>query len=574
VREVESCPHRAADAAGSTACGLLRALTGLGEIDASRVGRDACRACCEHPLPSAYQINPVIASLVSRVAEQAIADGGRPGCGIVKAADLKHWADGQLVEVHAARGPAAKRGGARATRAVPTVAAIVVCSRPGETLSAVIESVLCQSLPAHEIAVVDAIGDDAVEAEARRFQGAGVKYLRGASMGVLEAWRAGLDLTESEILCFLESGDVPPADYLERGLALFAGALVGIVYSDVEYVGERAGRTFAQPFGVHALERYAYVHPASLVRRQALEISDALSAGRIRESNADWVVWRRVTAAGWHASKQTAVFRTRRHPEGEPRLADERGPSHFERASLAASSVSIFTALSGRTRLWDGFAAWLQAQTWPRAQCRLILMDTSGAEQFGRQVRQFLASCDYPDIRYIAQSVAQAGLADLPRIEHLSPVRLACARIYNRMAREVATPFLLVVEDDIVPPAGVIDRLMRGIDSGTAAVVAPYRSRLHGGYVVWNDRSENLGGGTGLEHVGGAGFGCILLRREVLVHETFRYGGDEPLDFDRAFCRRLRQDRWTIKVDWSQLCEHRHHAPGNGDPRPDQGETE
>jgi hypothetical protein len=574
VRAVESCPHRAADATGRVTCGLLRDLTGLGEIDSCRVGLDACSACCEYTVPSVYRINPVIASLLSRIAEQAIAGNGVPGCGLAKAVDLKRWADGQLAMLHGPRVTGAERSGGLTSRAALTTAAIIVCRHPGESLSTVVESLRHQAAPVHEITIVDATGDGRIEAEARRFGSHSVGYIRGAAGGVLEAWRLGLDSTKSEVLCFLESCDTPPPDYLERGLALFAAAEIGIVYSDVEYVGERTGRTIAQPFAPHALERYSYIHPASLVRRQALEIGDALSPGEISESNAAWVVWRRVVAAGWHAKKQTAVFRTRRHPEGEPSRADQRGPSHFERASLSASCVSIFAALSGRNRHWDGFAAWLQAQTWPRALCRLILMDTSGSDQFGRRVRHFLGSSGYTDFRYVAQSVAPPGLADLPRVEHLGPVRLACARIYNRMAREVATPFVLVVEDDVVPPVGVIDRLMRGIDSGTAAVAAPYRARLHDRHVVWNDRGENLEMGSGLKPVGGAGFGCILLRREVLIHETFRYGGAEALDFDRAFCRRLRQDRWTIKVDWSQLCEHRHDGLGALDPAPDPAKME
>ena len=183
-------------------------------------------------------------------------------------------------------------------------------------------------------------------------------------------------------------------------------------------------------------------------------------------------------------------------------------------------------------------------------------MDTSGDAEFGRDVRQFLADSPYPDMRYAAQIVGEPGLADKPRDDHCDAVRLACARIYNRMAREVTTPFVLVLADDIVAPPDVIERLMRAMDQWTGAVGAPYRSRTHGGYVAWNEEGDHLPGGVGVQTIGGCGFGCLLLRRSAFINDTLSYGYAEPADFDIAFCRRLRRDGWTIKIDWSQECRH------------------
>src|SRR5262249_61306449 len=61
--------------------------------------------------------------------------------------------------------------------------------------------------------------------------------------------------------------------------------------------------------------------------------------------------------------------------------------SSFERAALGQAEVTIFTPLSGRAGVWPPYRDWLEAQTWPRGQCRLVLMDTSGAARFGRMVR-------------------------------------------------------------------------------------------------------------------------------------------------------------------------------------------
>jgi hypothetical protein len=167
-----------------------------------------------------------------------------------------------------------------------------------------------------------------------------------------------------------------------------------------------------------------------------------------------------------------------------------------------------------------------------------------------------MAECDYADTRYVTKTFARPGLADRPRWQNLSEVRLVCARIYGQMAREVTTPFVLIVEDDIVPPVGVISGLLRCVDAETAMVAAPYRSRLHDGFVVWDDNARRLPEGTGVQDVGGAGFGCALIRREVLADGPFNYGSGLPEDFDHAFCQRLRRERWKIKVNWSFQSVH------------------
>ncbi len=180
-------------------------------------------------------------------------------------------------------------------------------------------------------------------------------------------------------------------------------------------------------------------------------------------------------------------------------------------------------------------------------------MDTSGNAAFGASVRSFPAESRYADVRYVDRVVAEPGLADRPRGPNSAAVRLACARIYNQMVREVTTPYVLVVEDDILPPLGVIDRLLHALDRDTAVVVAPYRgARPRALCGLGRDRrtpSRRRG------HPDDRRLRFRLraaLRTSILRDATFSYGFSEPIDFDPAFCRRLRRDGWTIKIDWSQ----------------------
>jgi hypothetical protein len=94
------------------------------------------------------------------------------------------------------------------------------------------------------------------------------------------------------------------------------------------------------------------------------------------------------------------------------------------------------------------------------------------------------------------------------------------------------------------------------MDKNTALVVAPYRSRYHGDYVCWDDKAKSHRGGEGIAKIGGAGFGCTLIRRAALMAELFTSGPGESPDFDIAFCARLRKQGWTLKADWSQEPVH------------------
>jgi hypothetical protein len=84
-------------------------------------------------------------------------------------------------------------------------------------------------------------------------------------------------------------------------------------------------------------------------------------------------------------------------------------------------------------------------------------------------------------------------------------------------------------------------------------VAAPYRSRFHQAYVVWDHRGRNVRqAGHGLQRVGGNGFGCTLLRSELFRSTRFV----EDTDCDRDFYRQLNRTHLAAKVDWDCACGH------------------
>jgi GT2 family glycosyltransferase len=564
MRSVESCPHRdPRGAGGSPSCRLVAVLLEANPPGSGAVGLDACRACCAGPVPDRRRLGPVVASLVARAAEDVARAGGVPGCDVGWAVELRRWAHDHLRPVPAASSPGDRPRPESQGRAGPSTAIVIPCHDHGRFLGEAIESALAQTVPPAEILVVDDASSDETAEVARRYESRGVMYRRVEFRSVYRARRVGLWATESEVLCFLDADDVLPADFLELGLPLFDRPEVGIAYPDLEFFGERQGRRRFPDFDRALLETRNYMTASSLVRRRALEVADAFREPDLPDALEDWLVWRKVVDAGWSVVKHPGALLYRRHPAGHPSrssLSFER--SYFDNAGLKYSDVTIATPLSGRSALWPAYRDWLASQAWPRERSQLFLVDSSGDPRFGSEVRGFLASCDYPSTRYLALNVAEPGLADRPRTEHATAVNLACARIYNRIAREVSTPFVLIVEDDILPPPGVIERLLRAMDQWTAAVAAPYRSRLFGDYVAWDDHTHHYAGGEGVRTIGGCGFGCLLLRRAAFAGETFHFGFAESDWFDPAFCRRLRLAGWTIKIDWSQECAHvKNHEP-------------
>jgi hypothetical protein len=86
----------------------------------------------------------------------------------------------------------------------------------------------------------------------------------------------------------------------------------------------------------------------------------------------------------------------------------------------------------------------LERQTWPHDQVRLVLCDTSDDELFSRELRSWLAKCDYTDCRHYWQTVATPGIADADRHDPdvRRAVQSAMPRIYNRMIREATTEYV------------------------------------------------------------------------------------------------------------------------------------
>lgn len=441
------------------------------------------------------------------------------------------------------------------------VAVAIIAHNYGPFLEECIESVLNQTVPATEIVVVDDASTDNTAEIVASFAKEGVKYLHVEFRNVHKTRHAGLEATTSPILCFLDADDILSPDYLEQGLAKFSDDRIAVVYSDCQLFGERTDYlTYPTEYDAGQLERDNFIHAGSLVRRDAIVLS------RVFEKSfdpiyaqGDWFLWRHILRDGWLAAKQQAVYHYRKHDTNWTNRMLEKRSLYFQYAALDQEQVTLCVPLSGRMELWPELAAFLERQTWPHQQIRLLLIDTSQNAEFSAVVRNWGAQSDYPVVNYIEQAVGPPQLADDNRreeeIQH--SVRQAMARIYNRLAREVTTEYVWILEDDILPPDNVCRQLLLGFDGRTASVAAPYRSRFHQGYCAWVDHYHCFQEpGEGLQTITGNGFGCTIIRGSLLRQSVFTSQSD-PADFDLAFYTRLKQTDLQARIDWRCECEHR-----------------
>lgn len=443
------------------------------------------------------------------------------------------------------------------------VAVVIISHNYGRFLTDAIKSVLNQSVAAHEIVVVDDSSTDDTKAVAEQFALAGVRYIRVDARCVNAAREAGFKATESPVLCFLDADDMLAADYLQRGLPHFANHRVSLVYSDWEYFGEKTGRVVFPDFSASNVHGHNSMHCASLVRRSALLAVDAfrhLPDMRRTQHHCDWALWRRVLTGTRIAVKQSSVLKYRQH--GSNFLTGPAKPAapYYDRAALWQEPVTIFVPFSGKPDAARDVLAWLKRQTSPREYTKLVMLDTSQDAEFHQTLRDWSAGSDYPDVRAIRKAVAEKGLAsqDYRKVSVRNQVIQAMWRIYD-MLPSFDTEYILTVEDDVIPPGGVIDRLLHGMDSNVFSVFSPYigRHREAQFWMCWDTTGTLVKSPkSGLQATTGNGFGCTLMRRSVLQEWSIGTYKHIP-DYDMALYQRLKDEgQWRALVDWDCRSIH------------------
>lgn len=443
-------------------------------------------------------------------------------------------------------------------RAHRRVSVIVTCRNYGRFLGECLKSATSQTVQPVEILVVDDASTDNTAEVVKEFPQ--VKYLRVEYRSQLKALKSGIDHTHSDFVQFLDADNTLAADHIERTLQHFDGPNVGVVYSDKQRFGDRTGRTnYPDTFERGRFIQQNFVDNNAMIRRTALETCDAWDIAPPAAISPDYWLFQRLMLDGWEFRKSPSLVNYRIHSQQMTATTRDfrRQAGYADRQGITHQKINLFIPLSGRDWAWTRQVEFLEQQTWPHDLVSLILCDTSQSDQFSRTLREWIARCDYPDVRHMRLKVADPGVADQNRSEQQRTVERAMCRIYNRMNSMVDCDYVWILEDDIIPPLNVADQLISHFRENVASATAPYLSRFHKTPVAWTSENPIVrceAKRQGVESIRGNGFGCVVMRAECLKSHVFQ-SPDSERWYDPHFYKHL-GNHWQRLIDWSLWCEH------------------
>jgi hypothetical protein len=189
-------------------------------------------------------------------------------------------------------------------------------------------------------------------------------------------------------------------------------------------------------------------------------------------------------------------------------------------ADLQNEPVTVVIAFSGRWECWSKLRAWIDVQTWPVHQVRLLIMNATHAALTAKM----LTLEDWQgDLQIERIDAGYPRLADQDRRNAVKigrDVEAAVGAIYNRAVTLLGTEYVVFIEDDVIPhDANLIEKMFRTMGPWVSGVSGVYRQRYQTekccAYDVpyLGDHSFKPLHGSGLEQVGGTGFGCLMTRR-------------------------------------------------------------
>jgi len=180
------------------------------------------------------------------------------------------------------------------------ISVVVVCGdQYHDYLRTAIDSIRRQTIQPDEIIIVY----DNTEPSMTSYP-----YLQTHNDNPLASRRDGFAATSKETVFFLDADDYISDDYIGSGLALKTDN--NIVYSDVRLFGTMNKTLRYSP---KFMSQENYLHVASLISRDAIDIADAFNPLPPVDCHEDWVFWRRLLKAGCPTIKQPGIHYHREH---------------------------------------------------------------------------------------------------------------------------------------------------------------------------------------------------------------------------------------------------------------------
>lgn len=228
-----------------------------------------------------------------------------------------------------------------------------------EYLEDAIVSVLSQRCqPSNIIVVDDAHTTDTARQIAAKYQ---LTYTRINANHPLAAREHGCNLATSEFICFLDADDRLSTYYLQQAAITIEKENADLVYSDLEYFGDKNGTT-AFPTNIPAkrIAQINFLHVGCVVRRRLLYSSNAFDHPHNNSYQEDWALWRSVLKTKCHYVKQSQHYQARTHTRNRSSLLIAatdyyglRGIAHADIAYLGIKPNSKLNTINYAARTID-----------------------------------------------------------------------------------------------------------------------------------------------------------------------------------------------------------------------------
>ncbi|MGH2343779.1 MAG: glycosyltransferase family 2 protein, partial [Chloroflexota bacterium] len=198
------------------------------------------------------------------------------------------------------------------------VSIVIPCYNYGRFLREAVESALAQTLPAHEILIIDDGSTDQSPTIARALAALpGVRLIEQTNQGAVATFNAGVRAGVGEYFVVLSADDRLDPYFLERTVPLLRDQPgTAYVFTAYRMFGARRRSLPALPYSGRRLRLRPYISATSLVRRSAFDEVGGFTTN-MEGGVEDWDFFLALEQRGWSAvALPEVLFHYRQHERG------------------------------------------------------------------------------------------------------------------------------------------------------------------------------------------------------------------------------------------------------------------
>ena len=379
-----------------------------------------------------------------------------------------------------------------------------------------------------------------------------------------------IEATDCDWICFADADDIMHSNYIAsiKKAVKKADDKTAVIYADLKYTNEKTYKT-PDYYDYWRLRQMNFVSACSAWRKEA--VTEAGSFPASSQCYDDYSLALRITALGWKCEKQKETpIMIRSHSTGERRhLNSRKGLDFFHKWNIR--TFGIVTLFSGRPETLSAWENWIDSAALP-SNTTIYVINNSNSVGFDMELKRIIKNIYRPEIKKIVyQELNDKADSDSDRWEKH---RFVC-KLYNKVIPQVSEDYLLLWEDDVIPPYDGLKKLVEemNIVHHVGAVSGIYQSRssrcnitgAYGGRRDGKDYWHNIltydavktGRIIDVDFVGGGFtlFNNAVVQKSLPFRFTF-YNDKYPGGWDSDLSRSIRKAGCRIKLHSDVLCEH------------------